>query len=259
MDSDINDFVASMAHKFTVESGARVEQVEGLVLIRYANALIQPTPSPYPFSLEFLAVGRSPDQVVGAIDWCLRGRRANHVVTVFTDQVAEAVDAYDARGYEHAATSPLIACDLGMTPPTAANPARPDGLVIEPLRSSRDVVAYNALDSDYLTSPRAITDPWLHALLARLQGRRVAKAQLVTLPGRSAHVTGLFTALEHRRRGYGTALMAALHRLGRGAGAARVVLVPSAEALEFGFYERLGYRPMTHMLLFVPFRSVGRG
>lgn len=258
MDSDISDFVASMAHKFAVESGARVEQVEELVLIRYASALIQPTPSPYPFSLEFLAVGRSPDQVIGAVDWCLRGRRANHVLTVFTDQVADTVDAYDARGYQHAATSPLIACDLGVSPPTAPQPARPDRLVIEPLRTNRDVVAYNALDSDYLTSPRALTDPWLHALLARLDGRRAAKAQLVTLPGRSAHVTALLTASEHRRQGCGTALMAAMHRLAQGAGAARVVLVPSAEALGFGFYERLGYRPMTQMLLFVPDRSTGR-
>jgi GNAT superfamily N-acetyltransferase len=52
----------------------------------------------------------------------------------------------------------------------------------------------------------------------------------------------MFTKPDARKRGYGRAILSALHDAARAGGARMVTLLPSLMAFETGFYKNCGYR-----------------
>ncbi|TDD27620.1 GNAT family N-acetyltransferase [Actinomadura sp. KC06] len=76
-------------------------------------------------------------------------------------------------------------------------------------------------------------------------GRPVAVAGRTPIVAGVARVVSVYTPVEHRRRGYGAAVTAAVTRAAREAGAADVVLFTDlANPTSNGVYQRLGYRPV---------------
>jgi len=78
-------------------------------------------------------------------------------------------------------------------------------------------------------------------LLGRLDGAPVATARLLLdpPPGELPHIGRVAVLADHRRQGYGAALMHALHVEARARGFAGATLAAQLHAL--AFYERLGY------------------
>jgi predicted GNAT family N-acyltransferase len=77
-------------------------------------------------------------------------------------------------------------------------------------------------------------------VLGRLEGRAVATGRLLLAePDGLLHIGRVAVLREERGRGYGTAVMEALHDLARGRGYDSVTLAAQLHAI--GFYERLGY------------------
>ncbi|WP_149257217.1 GNAT family N-acetyltransferase [Actinomadura sp. K4S16] len=76
-------------------------------------------------------------------------------------------------------------------------------------------------------------------------GRPVAMAGRTPAVAGAARVAPVYTPAEHRRRGYGAAVTAAVTRAAQEAGAAEVVLFTDlANPTSNGVYRRLGYRPV---------------
>ncbi|WP_141576958.1 GNAT family N-acetyltransferase [Actinomadura sp. WMMA1423] len=76
-------------------------------------------------------------------------------------------------------------------------------------------------------------------------GRPVAMAGRTPAVAGAARVAPVYTPAEHRRRGYGAAVTAAVTRAARDAGAGEVVLFTDlANPTSNGVYRRLGYRPV---------------
>lgn len=78
-------------------------------------------------------------------------------------------------------------------------------------------------------------------VIGRLDGRAVAAGRLVVKgqAGENAHIGRVAVLREHRGRGYGRAIMTALHELARERGFDGVTLAAQLRAI--GFYEALGY------------------
>ncbi len=88
-------------------------------------------------------------------------------------------------------------------------------------------------------APRFLTSA-VH-VLGRLGGVPVATGRLLldAPPGEFAHVGRVAVLREHRGRGFGAAIMAALHAEARKRGLPGITLAAQLHAI--GFYERLGY------------------
>ena len=77
-------------------------------------------------------------------------------------------------------------------------------------------------------------------VLGRVDGRPVATGRLLLAePDGRLHIGRVAVLREQRGRGYGTAIMEALHELARDRGYDSVTLAAQLHAI--GFYERLGY------------------
>ncbi|MFB4307633.1 GNAT family N-acetyltransferase [Actinomadura sp. GTD37] len=82
-------------------------------------------------------------------------------------------------------------------------------------------------------------------LLWEAGGRPVAMAARTAIVAGTARVAPVYTPAEHRRRGYGAAVTAAVTRSALDAGAGDVVLFTDlANPTSNGVYQRLGYRPV---------------
>ncbi|MEV3919395.1 GNAT family N-acetyltransferase [Actinomadura coerulea] len=81
-------------------------------------------------------------------------------------------------------------------------------------------------------------------------GRPVALAGRTPAVAGTARVAPVYTPAEHRRRGYGAAVTAAVTRAAEDSGAAEVVLFTDlANPTSNGVYHRLGYRPVEDRLV----------
>ncbi|GAA4371492.1 GNAT family N-acetyltransferase [Actinomadura verrucosospora] len=81
-------------------------------------------------------------------------------------------------------------------------------------------------------------------------GRPVALAGRTPAIAGTARVAPVYTPAEHRRRGYGAAVTAAVTRAAQDAGAEEVVLFTDlANPTSNGVYHRLGYRPVEDRLV----------
>lgn len=132
-----------------------------------------------------------------------------------------------------------------------------DGFVVSVVRSDDDLSAalavrtrvfveeqgvpidleVDATDHEALTSPNAVY------VIGRLHGVAVATARLLFKahgePGAMPHIGRVAVLAEHRGRGFGAAIMRALHDEARMRGAGAVTLAAQVHAIPF--YERLGY------------------
>jgi predicted GNAT family N-acyltransferase len=96
-----------------------------------------------------------------------------------------------------------------------------------------------SLEIDEHDGDPAVVTTALH-VLALLDGRPVATGRLLLAhEDGGAHIGRVAVLAEHRRSGYGRAMMEALHALGREQGIRDITLAAQLPAI--GFYERLGY------------------
>ena len=96
-----------------------------------------------------------------------------------------------------------------------------------------------ALEIDEHDGDPALINTALH-VLRRLNGEAVATGRLLLEDDHgNAHIGRVAVLRDHRGRGYGRAVMAALHRLSRERDCAGITLAAQLHAI--GFYERFGY------------------
>jgi predicted GNAT family acetyltransferase len=105
---------------------------------------------------------------------------------------------------------------------------------------------------NHVDAAQTVTDHLRHGgtTLWEVDGVPVATASRTPTVAAMARIALVYTAPEHRGRGYGGAVTAAATRAARDAGAAEVVLFtdlanPTSNAL----YPRLGYRPVGDRLV----------
>jgi ribosomal protein S18 acetylase RimI-like enzyme len=95
-------------------------------------------------------------------------------------------------------------------------------------------------------------------LLWEAEGRPVALAGRTRVVSGTARIGPVYTPPEHRRRGYGAAVTAALARAALAAGASQVVLFTDlANPTSNGIYQRIGFRPVSDRLV-LGFHADGR-
>jgi RimJ/RimL family protein N-acetyltransferase len=95
-------------------------------------------------------------------------------------------------------------------------------------------------------------------LLWEAEGRPVALAGRTRVVAGMARIGPVYTPPEHRRRGYGAAVTAALSQATLDAGASHVVLFTDlANPTSNGVYRRIGFRPVSDRLR-LGFRTDGR-
>ncbi|MFO0848416.1 MAG: GNAT family N-acetyltransferase [Gemmataceae bacterium] len=151
-----------------------------------------------------------------------------------------------------------MAADLSAVPPPPASALQIDRATTpEQLRAFAEVNAANWVPPDphvvrfyELATPlRLAADCPLWLYVGRVGGEAVAAAGLV-VGGGVAGVYAVSTRAAHRRRGYGTAMMARLLADARAAGLPAAVLQASADGV--GLYARVGFRPVGQFTEYKP-------
>jgi len=111
-----------------------------------------------------------------------------------------------------------------------------------------------ARDADTILgeSDRIVADRLSHGglMLWEVGGQPAAMAGTTRPVGGVVRVNGVYTPAEHRRRGYGAAITAAVTQAAQAAGATEVVLFTDlANPTSNAIYQRLGYRPVEDRVL----------
>jgi GNAT superfamily N-acetyltransferase len=240
-------FVGSVAHKFAVECGASLHIAKACAAITYPEDLVHPWPREFSYRIEFFVHNVAPEQAILCISSFLGCDRPEHVLNVFAEEEDNNVlEAYEQLGYRHAWTNALMnrglsANELGREPEASVRRVAPE-----------DIAAIVALAPDHPSSARAIKDPSLHGFVAEVEGKIVAKAQLVTNDSSIAYVSDMYTAPHHRQCGLASALLRRMHGQAVTSGALETILVPSLMTRQIGFYEQHGYRELIPMHLLIP-------
>lgn len=243
----IKAFLQAIGHKFSVESGATQYVGEAFTAMSYPHDLVHPWPREFAYRVEFFTQHTDAAAVVPAIQQVLDSESQEHVLNVFADGKAEIEAAYSQFGYRLAWTNILMRKALSPT-----TPAPPSMAGIRPVSSTRDVQEINALEPETQSSAHAIDDPALHDFVTEIDGRLVAKAQMVTTGDPVAYVSDMYTRPESRRMGLGSALLAHLHVRAAELGMTEMILIPSLMTRQIGFYEKHGYQGAVPMHVFIP-------
>ncbi len=236
-----------MAYVFGVETGSDMRQVADVYAINHGVPIAHEYPRKFDFRQEFLANGGEPNVVLRCVRECLFEEHDDHVLYVFSRDVAEKIPAYQSLGYHHAWNNALLGMPLGevVELPVA-------GLRVREIANTADVVTYQGLSGSAAVA-HSTTDANVHTFLCEDDnGVPMGRGQLVTENKLFAYVSGMFTAPEHRRCGVGTALMNAMHQRGMKKGARFCLLVPSRFASEINFYPKFNYEVVAPHAVFIP-------
>ena len=173
-------------------------------------------------------------------------RSLSYELTLRTDEEAEWTGRLEAGGFARSdELLPVMTLDLrGIDP----NPALPDGLVIEPVKTPADITDYAAtafagFDLPAAAGPMFMTEqlharPEVTCLLGRLDGLPVSTSMVV----QTGDVSGIYwvaTLPEARGRGIGEALTWAAVRAGARLGGTLAVL--QASKMGRPVYARMGF------------------
>lgn len=248
MDHIVAECIKAMAHKLSVEQGADIRRVGEVTQITHPHELHHSWPREFSYRIEFMAAGDFA-HVRQAVTAALGGERAEHVLSLFTDDRPATFQAATRGGYQHAWSNVLMGFQLQEERDSAFLAEHAD---VKEIRTIEDVEALNALAPDSSTRPASLADPFLHNFVAIENGRISAKAQVVTLPGGVAYVTEMFTIPAARRHGLGRNLLEHVHHTAWNNGARMVVLIPSLMTREILFFDRFGYIELIPMLVLAP-------
>jgi GNAT superfamily N-acetyltransferase len=107
-----------------------------------------------------------------------------------------------------------------------------------------------AVDLDSFIDERISRDGWR---LWAVAGEPVAMAAMTTVVDGMARRTPVYVPPEHRRRGFGAAVTAAVSQAARDAGAEHVLLFTDlANPTSNSLYQRIGYRPVADFHIVTP-------
>ena len=169
---------------------------------------------------------------------------------------APAVDAaLRARGWQLVEEEPALV----LAPVPEVVPSPPPGLDVRRVADEEGLAHARALShhgARQIPSLAAATAPGVALFVGYVHGRPVATSRVVcygdarTTPGKVADVTGVVTAPEHRRRGYGTALTWATVAEAAALGCAAVVL--TATAMGYPVYSKMGFVPVSTYRTYAP-------
>jgi RimJ/RimL family protein N-acetyltransferase len=121
------------------------------------------------------------------------------------------------------------------------------GLVFDWFKAFEDEASGGGLANATLIDDRIGYDG---VLLWEVDGRPVTLAGRTRVVSGMARIGPVYTPPEHRRRGYGAAVTAALARATLDAGASHVVLFTDlANPTSNGVYQRIGFRPVSDRLI----------
>ncbi|WP_348789383.1 GNAT family N-acetyltransferase [Leifsonia sp. NPDC080035] len=147
-----------------------------------------------------------------------------------------------ARGFAFVEEEPLMTRELPAPVEVAVEPAAVAGVRIRPATTTADLRAWATVwlgsDPDPAVVAALAEAPTATYLLAETSGRAVGCAAAVTA-GDAVAVEHVVTDADHRGRGIGTALTAAVLAAGVAAGASTALLTASPDGA--GIYRRLGF------------------
>lgn len=195
------------------------------------------------FSDEFFALDMDPAVVLATIAAARPG--PDHLIAEITTAGEPNEAAYIAGGYEFGSREPLmLASPIPVDPPEI-----PVDRVTSPEQVDVILAAHEAIGyPKRLFTAELLADPNLSIRAIWSEGEFVALGKAALLP-EGAYITDIMTMPAHRRRGYGTALMRALHQDALAAGCPVSVLTSTAMAKSL--YQSLGYREVGTLTLYV--------
>ncbi len=169
---------------------------------------------------------------------------------------APAVDAARrARGWRLVEEEPALA----LAPVSGVIPLPPPELDVRRVTDEVSLSHARALShhgARQIPSLAAATAPGVALFVGYVDGRPVATSRVVcygdarTPPGKVADVTGVVTAPEHRRQGYGTALTWATVAEAAAQGCSAVVL--TATEIGYPVYRKMGFVPVSTYRTYAP-------
>lgn len=194
------------------------------------------------FSEEFFALDLDPAVVLAAVAAANPG--PDHLIAEITALGEPNEAAYLAAGYEFGSREPLMIA--------SPVPAGPPPIPVDRVTSLEQVAAILAAQEAVgyprrLYNETLLADPAISIRTIWADGEFVALGKAAMLP-EGAYITDIMTMPAHRRRGYGAAIMRALHQDALAAGCPVAVLTstPMAKSL----YESLGYRKVAVLTLY---------
>jgi GNAT superfamily N-acetyltransferase len=198
------------------------------------------------FSEEFFALDLDPDQVLTAIQAAGPGR--DFLIAEVAARKEPAHEAYFAAGFEHGSEEPLMLAEL-----TDANstpmPQFPVRRLMSMAEAERILAAHRSIGyPERLFSQAQLDDPDTVIRVAFAGDELIALGKMALVDA-GAYITDVMTMPDHRRQGWGEAVVRQLHADARAAGLTQSALTSTAMARSL--YERLGYQAVGVVTLYV--------
>lgn len=239
----IRAFFETVAHRCNVVDGSAAKRSPGLWLLDEAITHRNPFPRTFAFRKSFYALD---EEGTGSRDVCKRVRKwldapnEEHVLNLFCQAPEAEAERFAEQGYQLSWSYDLFGRG---TDSIDLPPLSPD-LELRRVDSEALVDAINARHPEYVASAATLGDHRIHGV-AVLQGPEpLAKGEIVLHEG-FAHVMGMVTVPEQRRRGLGRRVLSALLDEARRRGAEWAVLNASLEATRLDFYPQLGFQAVS--------------
>ena len=244
--SQVDAFLRSVTHKFSIEAGAVCQTLANINAITYSDSLSHPWPRAFTYRTEFFTESQDATAVSAEIATFFAGNVKEHVLSVFSHHSEEVELEYGRCGYQLAWSNILLGVQLGQNLPGRTAP-------LGQIRAATlaDIDEINRMEPEVLSHAAAIEDAHIHEFVAEVDNAIVAKAQIVTIDEHIGYVSDMFVHASARQRGLGGQLLQHLHSQTEALGIGEVVLLPSLMTRKFGFYERFGYKPLIPMHLFI--------
>ncbi|MBZ0288694.1 MAG: GNAT family N-acetyltransferase [Anaerolineae bacterium] len=188
-----------------------------------------------------MILDREADDVVGLVRLALN--EIPHLLNVFTTTPEQAVIAYGKQDYHLNSREYLMAIDLG-----EAEISAPDYLAVGQVASEEERLWFNAAHGREVIPLHALVDERLGYYYVRFGDDLACEGRCAMTETHIALIDSVYTAEAYRRRGLGSALMAAILADAATKGADYSVLAASEDGRKL--YLTLGYAVLADMLVF---------
>jgi ribosomal protein S18 acetylase RimI-like enzyme len=198
------------------------------------------------FSEEFFALDLDPEAVLAAVREAEPG--LDYLIAEIAARHSPAEAAYFAAGYAHGSDEPLMLAELtddnSAPDPDRSIPRLTSMIEVERILTAHRNVAY----PERLFSQAQLDDPAI-VMRAAFAGDELIALGKMSLLDVGAYITDVMTMPEHRRQGWGAAVLRQLHADARAAGLTCSALTSTAMARSL--YKRLGYQALGVVTLYV--------
>jgi GNAT superfamily N-acetyltransferase len=229
-------FVAGWVYTRRMERTIAVDDFHGMARLSFSGA-----PELRQRFDELMILDRAADEVVGLARSAFAG--IHHLLTVFTNAPEETVIAYGKQDYHLNSREYLMAIDLG-----EAEIAAPDYLAVGQVASEEERLWFNAAHGREVIPLHALVDERLGYYYVRFGDDLACEGRCAMTDNHIALIDSVYTAEAYRRRGLGSALMAAILADAVSKGAGYSVLAASEDGRKL--YLTLGYEVLADLLVF---------